>query len=229
MPSSVGVAVVCTFAGVRPGLRFGQARTRTASSRRAARAATSPAAPWCRTGAAPGTPMLWWAFTNTATLASCPPRTSIVLQVLLLVEAEAAELGRDGHAVARRGRRGRWITASGMRASRSIFTSSMWASANARTFAAISSARAASSGGSVGYGNSRSPRNLPKNRALAKPRSGPAMSSSTCFFCSAICGARESHENPRGKVIRYCTPRGQAKGGRTRNETISRRGFRPVQ
>ena len=63
----------------------------------------------------------------------------------------------------------------GCAASRSICMWSMWASANALTFAAISSAAACLSAGSVGYGKSRSPLNWPKNSALANPTSDPAM------------------------------------------------------
>ena len=74
----------------------------------------------------------------------------------------------------------------------------MCASANAFTFAAISSAAACLSGGSVGYGKSSSPLNLPKNSALAKPTSGAGDQFLDLLLLLGDLLGRESHcANPR--------------------------------
>ena len=78
-PSSLGAAVICTLAASDPASGSVSAKAHSLEP------SYSPGSHFACCSFVPNrhsarTPMLWCALTNTATLASCPPRTSIVLR-----------------------------------------------------------------------------------------------------------------------------------------------------
>ena len=230
MPSAVGVAVVCTLPASDPA--SGSVSANAASFE----PSSSPGSHRSCCSLVPNSssarmPMLWWALTNTATLASWPPRTSIVLQVLLLVEAEAAELRRDGHAEDAEVGRGRGPRRRGCGPRGRSARASMWASAKRPDLGGHLVGRGLLLGGEGRVREEEVAAELAEEQRLGEAeRRGRRCSSSTCFRCSAICAAVRAMGTPLGRVGYGIVPRGGGREAGSRGNvggtTLLRRGRR---